>query len=174
MSISTILDFELSNPYDQPDFIDELIDLPGNNQDESENLDYNALDICLGIPPSNGPIFSDFKDASNSLDTRNIIQNNKPDLSSCLIPADDTLKDIIQPIEPDKHNMEKPVKQTIKNKTEKMRKRQYRSTERALFRKLRDLYPSDSTKTKHQLLREAIAELQSNRKQLRELKSCQN
>lgn len=182
MSISTLLDFELFNPYDQPDFIDELIDLPGNNQDESENLDYNALDICLGIPSSNGPIFSDFKDASNSLDTRNIIQNKKPDLSSCLIPADDTLKDIIPPKEPDKTKeeknedkprMKKRMEQTM-NKDERARKRRYRTTERQLYNKLRDLFPSDSTITKHQLITKAIEEVQNMRRISRFCESCEN
>jgi len=168
MSMSTLLDYELSNPYDQPAFIDELLDLPENNQDESEK-EYNALDICLGITSPNVSGFSDYIDTPNLSDTCNIIQNNKSDLSSCLSP-DNNLNDIIPPKEPDKirkdkgDSVEKQARRKI-NKAEKMRKRQYRSSERALFNKLRDLFPNELTKTKHQLLREAIEEIQSNRKQ---------
>ena len=164
--------FDSTNPYGLSQsnllFIDELLDLPENNQDESENLKYNALDICLGIPSSNVSGFSDFIDTPHLSDTCNIIQNNKSDLSSCSSP-DNNLNDIIPPKEPDKIRKDKEdsvEKQVIPiNKAEKMRKRQYRSSERALFDKLRDLFPSESTKTKHQLLGEAIEEIQSNRKQ---------
>ena len=149
MSLINHLNYEVSNPYDE--------------------LDLQFFD--LDIPPSSSG-FSDFIDAPNSLDTH-MIQNNESGISFRLTPDDDRKKDNLPPIERDKmrkeeKNEEKSEKQRI-SRVEKIRKRQYRSTERVLFNKLRDLFPSDTMKTKHQLLREAIRTIQ----ELRELKSGQ-
>ena len=128
----------------------------------------------LGIPPSNGPPsgFSDLTDVPNSLDTHNMIQNNESGISPRLTSDDDKINDNLPPIESVKVRKEEKNEEKSENQTtnkETIRKRQYRSTERVLFNKLRDLFPSDTMKTKHQLLRDAIRAIQ----ELRELKSGQ-
>ena len=146
---------------------------------QKENESYNALELCLptssGFPyitgtPNEVVAPNNFQDIESSIHNRN------------MIPDKDKINYYLPPIEPDKmreeeRNEEKPrmkkrMKQTM-NKAERVRKRRYRSTERQLYNKLRDLFPSDSTKTKHQLITKAIEELQ-NRRILRFCESCEN
>ena len=166
--------FDSANPYglSQPNlqFIDELLDLSGNNQD-----------IYLGDEPYNGPSsgFSYITDTPNEV----VAPNNFQDIESSLhnrnmIPDKDKINYYLPPKEPDKmtkeeKNEKKPRIKKRMNIDERVRKRRYRTTERQLYNKLRDLFPSDSTITKHQLITKAIEELQNSRIS-RFCESCDN